>query len=182
MKELWDLYLTFARIGVCTFGGGLTMLPLLEAEIVEKKKWATNDELMDYYAIGQCTPGIIAVNTATFVGYKHKGVAGGIIATLGLVTPSLVIIMLIASFLKNFVDNVTVQNAFAAVRVTVSALIFNTVIRMWKSNVKSKLGITLAIISLLLCFLTDISPVLVVLTGGMLGGIIFAVKRGGNER
>ena len=101
MKELWTLFWTFAKMGVMTFGGGYAMLPILQREVVENKGWATDEELTDYFAIGQCTPGIIAVNTATFVGHSRKGAAGGVVATLGLVFPCLVIIMLIAAFLQN---------------------------------------------------------------------------------
>ena len=104
MKELFDLFITFARIGGLTFGGGYAMLPILQREVVEKNKWATDEELMDYYAIGQCTPGVIAVNTATFIGQKNKGIMGGVMATLGVVTPSLIIITLIAAFISNFSD------------------------------------------------------------------------------
>lgn len=100
MKELFDLFWTFAKMGAITFGGGYAMLPIIQKEIVEKKKWATETEVIDYYAVGQCTPGVIAVNTATFIGYKLKGIIGGIVATLGVVFPSLVIIMIIAAFLK----------------------------------------------------------------------------------
>jgi chromate transporter len=117
MKELLELVWTFAYIGAFTFGGGYAMLPMLKREIVEKKHWATIDEIMDYFAIGQCTPGIIAVNTATFIGYKRKGVAGGIFATLGLVLPSLVIISVIAAGLENFAHIAAVQHAFAGIRV-----------------------------------------------------------------
>ena len=98
-----DLFVTFARMGVMTFGGGYAMLPILQREVVQKKKWATDEEIMDYFAIGQCTPGIIAVNTATFIGYKERGIGGGIIATLGLVTPSVIVIIIIARFLNNLV-------------------------------------------------------------------------------
>ena len=91
MTSLWELYITFFKVGIMTFGGGYAMLPILQREVVENKGWATEAELADYYAIGQCTPGVIAVNTATFIGQKTKGVAGGIIATLGVVSPSLLI-------------------------------------------------------------------------------------------
>ena len=97
MKELWELFITFAKVGVMTFGGGYAMLPILQREVVENKKWASEEELVDYFAIGQCTPGVIAVNTATFVGQKRRGVAGGILATLGVVFPSLVIICILAA-------------------------------------------------------------------------------------
>ena len=115
MKELMDLFLTFAKIGGFTFGGGYAMLPILQREVVEKKGWATEEELMDYYAIGQCTPGVIAVNTATFIGYKFKGITGGIIATLGCVFPSLVIIAIIAACLQTFAQFAVVQFALSGV-------------------------------------------------------------------
>ena len=99
---LWTLYKVFARIGLFTFGGGYAMLPMLERELVDTYGWITTDEMMDYYAVGQSTPGIIAVNTATLVGYKKKGVIGGIVATLGMVTPSLVIILILANVIQRF--------------------------------------------------------------------------------
>ena len=130
-----DLFLTFARIGVCTFGEGYAMLPILQRELVENKKWATEGELADYYAVGQCTPGIIAVNTATFVGRSQAGVAGGIVSTLGLVFPSLVIIMVIAAFLQNFMHLEFVVHAFNGVRAGVVALILSSVIKLFKNSV-----------------------------------------------
>ena len=131
---LLDLFLTFARIGGFTFGGGYAMLPMLQREVVEKRGWCTDEELMDYYAIGQCTPGIIAVNTATFVGQKTRGAAGGIMATLGVVAPSLVIITVIAAFIQNFADLAIVQNAFAGIRVCVCVLILNAVLKLLKAR------------------------------------------------
>ena len=130
MPILFDLFVTFAKVGVCTFGGGIAMLPILEREVVNNKGWATMDELMDYYAVGQCTPGIIAVNTATFVGNKHKGILGGICASIGMVFPSLVIILVIASVLSNFADIPAVQSAFAGIRVCVCVLIFSAIIKL----------------------------------------------------
>ena len=134
MKELFDMFVTFASVGVLTFGGGYAMLPMLQREVVDKRSWATEDELADYYAIGQSTPGIIALNVATFIGYKRKGLPGAIFASLGIVFPSLVIIMLIAALISNFLDLQWVQHAFNAVRVCVTVLILNTVIRMFKSG------------------------------------------------
>ena len=133
MRELLDLFWTFARIGGLTFGGGYAMLPILQREVVEKRQWVSDEELMDYYAIGQCTPGIIAVNTATFVGQKTRGIIGGIIATLGVVFPSLVIITVIAAFMQNFADLEIVKNAFAGIRICVCVLILNAVIKLLKS-------------------------------------------------
>lgn len=136
MNRHLDLFLTFAKVGVCTFGGGYAMLPILQRELVEKKGWVTEDELADYYAVGQCTPGVIAVNTATFVGSSRAGVSGGIVASLGLVFPSVVIILVIAAFLQNFMDIPWVNHAFNGVRAGVVALILSSVIKLLKGAVK----------------------------------------------
>ena len=135
MNLYFDLFWTFAKIGVCTFGGGYAMLPILQRELVEKRHWASEEELSDYFAIGQCTPGIIAVNTATFVGHKLKGPVGGVVATLGVVFPCLVIIMLIAAFLQNFAQLPVVIHAFNGVRACVCALILSSVLKLRKSTV-----------------------------------------------
>lgn len=135
MNILANLFVTFAKIGVCTFGGGYAMLPILQRELVETRGWATQEELADYYAVGQCTPGIIAVNTATFVGYNQAGWVGGIVATLGLVFPCLVIIMAIAAFLSNFMHLEVVAHAFNGVRAGVVALILSSVLKLLKSSV-----------------------------------------------
>ena len=117
--SLAELFIAFAKVGVLTFGGGYAMIPILERELVDNHSWATNEELMDYYAVGQCTPGIIAVNTATFVGKKVAGVPGGIVASLGVVAPSVVIITLIAGILTSFADIPAVKSAFGGIRVCV---------------------------------------------------------------
>ena len=135
MNLYFDLFWTFAKIGVCTFGGGYAMLSILQRELVEKRHWASEEELSDYFAIGQCTPGIIAVNTATFVGHKLKGPVGGVVATLGVVFPCLVIIMLIAAFLQNFAQLPVVIHAFNGVRACVCALILSSVLKLRKSTV-----------------------------------------------
>lgn len=134
MKELLDMFLTFARIGGFTFGGGYAMLPMLQKEVVNGRHWATDEELMDYYAIGQCTPGIIAVNTATFVGYKNRGIPGAIAATLGVIAPSLVIIMIIAAFISNFIELSFVSSAFAGIRACVCVLIGDAVVKLAKNR------------------------------------------------
>ena len=136
MNIYLDLFLTFAKVGVCTFGGGYAMLPILQRELVENKKWATEEELADYYAVGQCTPGIIAVNTATFVGSTQGGLAGSIIASLGIVFPSIVIILVIAAFLQNFMHIEWVGHAFNGIRAGVVALILSSVIKLFKGAVK----------------------------------------------
>ena len=175
MKVLFDLFRAFFTIGALTFGGGYAMLPMLEREIVNKHKWATSEELLNYFAIGQCTPGIIAVNTATFVGYKIKGVIGGIAATLGVVAPSVVIITIIAMVLENFMDIVWVQNAFAGIRVAVCALITVSVVKLFKSNVKQHWHIALAIIAFVVVALLKLSPVYVVVACAVLS-FIFGKK------
>lgn len=177
MKTLWELFVIFARIGGFTFGGGYAMLPMLQKEVVENKKWATSDELMDYFAIGQCTPGIIAVNTATFIGYKIKGVIGGIVATLGVVTPSVIIITIIAAFLQNFQDIVYVQYAFGGIRAAVVALILSAVLKLGK---KSVIDIATTIIFLavaLLSVFTDLSPAIFVVVAGVCGIVIRGCRK-----
>ncbi len=172
MKELWQMFLAFARIGGLTFGGGYAMLPMLQKEVVEKYHWATEEELMDYYAIGQCTPGVIAVNTATFVGQKQRGTIGGIFATLGVVCPSLVIISVIAAFIGNFAHLAVVQNAFAGIRVCVCVLIFNAVLKLWKKSVTDKLGVAIFLIVFLGSVFLELSPVVYVLLAGVAGVVI----------
>lgn len=163
MKKLLDLFLAFARVGVLTFGGGYAMIPMLEREIVDRHGWASSEELMDYYAVGQCTPGIIAVNTATFVGYSVAGVPGGIVATLGVVFPSLIIITLIAGILTNFADIPAVRSAFAGIRVCVCVLIFNAVVKLRKNAVPDKAALVLCLAVFLLSMFLDVSPVVFVL-------------------
>ena len=170
--KLLTLFLSFAKVGVLTFGGGYAMIPILEREIVDKHGWASSEELMDYYAVGQCTPGVIAVNTATFIGFKVAGNLGGVIATLGVVFPSLIIITLIAGILTNFAEIPAVKSAFAAVRVCVCVLIFNAVLKLWKSAVKDLPALLLFLAVLALSLLFDISPVVFVLLCGLSGVIL----------
>ena len=172
MNKLMDLFFTFARIGGLTFGGGYAMLPMLQKEVVEKRGWATEEELMDYYAIGQCTPGIIAVNTATFVGQKTAGISGGIFATLGVVFPSLIIITIIAAFIQNFAHLAIVQNAFAGIRVCVCVLIFNAVVKLWKKSVIDKPTFAVFILVLLGSALTSLSPVVFIILAALFGIIV----------
>ena len=141
MNIYLDLFLTFAKMGTCTFGGGYAMLPILQREVVEKKGWATDEELTDYYAVGQCTPGIIAVNTATFIGFKYKGVLGGILATLGVVFPSIVIITVIAAFLSQFDQYPVVQHALVGINAAVVALIASSALKLGKTNLKDGLTV-----------------------------------------
>jgi len=159
----------FAKIGSITFGGGYAMLPFLQREVVEARHWATNDELTDYYAVGQCTPGIIAVNTATFIGAKLAGNIGGIVATLGVVFPSFVIISLIAAFLTNFAELAVVKNAFAGIRICVCILILNAVLKLLKGAVVDKLTGALFIIVIGISAFTNVSPATTVVVAGIIG-------------
>ena len=172
MHKLPELFLTFAKVGVTTFGGGPAMLPILQREIVDGKGWATEEELTDYYAIGQCTPGVIAVNTATFVGQKEAGILGGIFATLGIVFPSLVIITLLATLIQTFSDIVWVQQAFAGIRVCVCVLIFNAVLKLAKKSVIDLPTVLIFLTVLLLSVFTDLSPIIFVLGAGAIGIIL----------
>lgn len=182
MKDLLKLFISFAKVGSLTFGGGYAMLPILEREIVEKNNWATKEEIMDYYAIGQCTPGVIAVNSATFIGYKVKGILGGIISTLGVVFPSIVIITIIAAFISNFTELQIVQDAFAGIKVCVCVLIFNTVLSLLNSSVIDKGTLFIFLLILALTLFTNISPIIFVIVAGILGTILKSLKIGGKKK
>ena len=172
MGVLLELFLSFAKVGLFTFGGGYAMLPILEREIVDKKGWASSEEILDYYAIGQSTPGIIAINTSTFCGVKKAGPIGGIVASLGFIFPSIVIITIIASFLKNFSHISYIQHAFAGIRIAVCALVVYSVANMVKKNAKSLPKFMIFVLTFLAIAVFDISPVvLVVLIAA--SGIIF---------
>lgn len=182
MPLLLDLFCAFFRIGLFTFGGGYAMLPLLQREIVEKKKWATEEEMLDYFAVGQCTPGVIAVNTATFVGFKEKKLSGAVFATLGIVSPSLVIITVIAALLSNFAHIAAVQNAFAGIRVAVCVLILNSIVKLWKKSVVDKLtlGVFIAVF-LGSVLLSHVSPVVFIVAAAVLGIVVRVWLRTGKE-
>lgn len=177
MRELWELFTVFARIGGFTFGGGYAMLPIIQEEVVEKRSWATEEEVIDYYAIGQSTPGIIAVNTATFIGYKQRGIIGGIVATLGMVFPSVVIITIIANFFRHFQNYKMVQHAFGGIRVAVVALILNAISKMWSASVKDKLGILIFAVTLIIMVFFQISPIIIIIASATVG-ILINKKKG----
>lgn len=175
-----SLFLVFAKVGVMTFGGGYAMLPILTRELVEKRGWVTEEELTDYFAVGQCTPGVIAVNTATFVGTKRKGVLGGVFATLGVVFPSIVIISLLATLIYEFSDYSFVKHAFAGIRVAVCALILSSILKLFKKSVVDIFcAVVFAAVVLLSTFL-PISPVVFVLISATLGIVIKTV--GGKKK
>ena len=177
MKELMNLFWSFCRIGGLTFGGGYAMLPMLQKEVVETHKWATEQELLDYYAVGQATPGIIAVNTATFIGYKEKGILGAIFATSGVVFPALIIIMSIAGFIDSFSDSNIVQHAFSGIRVAVGVLILNALVNLVKGSVKDILGIILFVATFIISIVFNISVVYIVVASALIGIISDFINR-----
>lgn len=176
MKLLFELFFVFAKIGVMTFGGGYAMLPILQREIVEKKKWTTDEELMDYFAIGQCTPGVIAVNTATFIGQKKKGVLGGIVATLGVVFPSLLIISILAGVIEAFSHIQWVQHAFGGIRICVCVLIANAVVKLFKKAVIDPVTMIIFIIVALCGTLFPVSPIVYVVGAAVVGIVIKLIE------
>ncbi len=169
MVGYWNLFWTFFKIGLFTFGGGAAMLPMLRSEVVEKNRWATDEELLDYYSIGQCTPGIIAINTATFVGYKLRGVTGAVLTTFGVVAPSVVIITLIASVLQNFMHNPYVSQAFVGIRIVVVALVAEAVVELWKKGVHGRIGLFIFALSLCSLVFFSLSPIAVILIASTTG-------------
>ena len=172
MKELLEIFFTAFRVGIMTFGGGYAMLPILQREVVDRRKWATEQEILDYYAIGQCLPGIIMVNTMIFIGSKRRGKLGGVVAALGTVTPALIIITVIAALLTNFADNVYVKKAFAGIRVCVCVLIFNAVLRLWKNSVIDKKTFVIFLVIAACSLFTGLTPVLFVIVAALAGIVI----------
>ena len=184
MKELLTLYFAFLRIGAVNFGGGYAMLPLLERELVNERGWTTMEDLRDYFAIGQCTPGVIALNVSTFIGSKRKGIPGAIAATTGFLTIPIILIPIIAAFLRGFADAPIVQNAFAGIRVCVCVLIVQAVLRLWKNSVIDGLSFALYLCVFLLTALSGVLPVAIpaavlVIISGMIGIVIGRVRRSG---
>lgn len=178
MRGLAELFAVFCKMGALTFGGGYAMLPILQRELVDKRAWVTMDEILDYFAIGQCTPGVIAVNVSTFVGYKRKGIVGAIAATSGFILPSLIIISAIAGLLNAFSSLPWIQRAFAGIRVAVGALILDAVIKLYKGAVKGAAGIVICAAAFLLSAVFRASPVLIVLAAGGAGFFLYRPRGG----
>lgn len=181
LKELFSFYMIFFRMSAVTFGGGYAMLPILRREFVDNLGWMDEETIMDYYALSQSLPGLIAVNVSVFIGYRYKGVIGAIVAALGMVSPCLIIITAIALFLSGFRDNIYVQRALGGVSVCVVALILQTVLGLWKKGVKDKLGIVIFAVIFALNLLTDISPVVLVISCGIVGIVAGALRKDKGE-
>ena len=177
MKTAWELFVSFLKIGALMFGSGYTMLPLLSREIVQKRAWLTDDELMDAYALSQCVPGVIAVNTAAFVGQKRGGWGGALAAVLGVISVPIVAILLVATVLMQFWNSPVMISAFNGIRVAVAAVITSAVIGLIRSNVKNWLGIALCVAGFVIIALLNLSPVFVVLLAVVVGFILWGVRR-----
>ncbi len=171
MKTYIDLFITFFKMGAVTFGGGYAMLPILEEEVVRRHQWATKEDLMNYYAVAQCTPGIIAINVSTFIGYYQKGILGAIASTMGIVFPSLIIITIIAAFLGNFKELEIIQHALSGLRIGVCAIVFTSILKLAKSGIKDLFGIGLFLLVFCVSLLSDISVIWITLFA-MLCGVV----------
>ncbi|MDR1318668.1 MAG: chromate transporter [Treponema sp.] len=178
MKQYFELVWTFIKIGASTFGGGYAMIPVLERELIKKKGWITMDEVMDYYTIAQVTPGIIAVNVSTFVGYKLKGVFGGIIATVSFIIPGVLLMIVISAFVRRFADYAVVRHAFAGIRVAVGALILDTVIKLCRGVFRDFRAAAIFVIALVLSAALNASPVYIVTGAGLAGLLLYSRKAG----
>ncbi|MCI5698327.1 MAG: chromate transporter [Clostridiales bacterium] len=184
MKKLIEIFFTSMKVGAMTFGGGYAMLPILQKEVIDRKHWNTEEEILDYYAMSQCLPGIIMVNTLVFVGKKQKGRLGAIASALGSVTPSFIIITVIASVLTAFANVPAVQHAFAGIRVCVCILIFNSILKLWRSSVIDNRCLAIFIIVALGSYFLNITPIAFVVGAGIVGlvlHIIYKKKISGDE-
>lgn len=170
MKEVFKLFLTFFKLGLFMFGGGYTMLPMLERELVEKKKYLSQDQLLNFYAVSQCTPGIIAINTATFIGFKVKRIFGAIVATFSLVLGPFIVICILANILNEYANNPYVIKAFTGIKIVIVALVLNTVIDLLKKSIKNIHLAIFFIILLALLFIVKVGTIYI-----MLGSFLYAI-------
>ncbi len=171
--KLLELFFVFARISAVTIGGGYVMFPLMKAEVVDGKGWISDEEMVDYYALGQSIPGIIAMNTSTLIGYRKRGALGGAVAAAGMAAPSLIVILVVAAFLAPYFDQPWLHKAFAGIRAAVVALIVMAVWQVGKKSVTSPSKAAIAIGSFLAIVALGLHPVLMILAGGLLGAILF---------
>lgn len=185
ISDLVELFFVFFKIGAVTFGGGYAMLPMLERELAEKRNWTTKETMLDYYAIGQSTPGIIAVNVATFIGFNKAGLLGAIIATAGIVTPSIIIISLIASCISNFSQIQWVKKALAGINVAVAALLTKSVWDFSKKAVKNIWGLLLLLGAFVAMYFFGVESIVVILVSATLGicfSFLSAKKKGQKKK
>ena len=166
---LFEIFIAYVKVGAMTFGGGYAMLPILEREVVEKKGWITSEEMMDYYAVGQSLPGIIAINVAGISGYKKRGILGGVVAALGVMFPCIFIITLIAALLDGFRENIYVQKALSGIAVCVVALILNSIIKLWKKGITDIVQFLIFLAALAVGLFTSVSPIICVIAAIVIG-------------
>jgi chromate transporter len=177
MREFLDLFLTFLKMGCLTFGGGYALLPVLEREVIKKKQWLTMSEAMDYYTVAQVTPGVIAVNVSTFIGYKRKGVAGGIAATLGFILPGAALVTAAAVFLGRFAELPPVKSAFVGIRVAVGALILDTVVKLCRGVFRDRTALVIFILAFALSAAASANPILLIVAAGVAGFFLYRGRR-----
>lgn len=176
LLQLFDLYIAFFKIGAFTFGGGLAMMPMMQRELIQQRHWITEDQLIDYYAVGQSTPGIVAANVATFVGYNQLGILGGVVATLGVVTPSLIIIMLLAGLINSIDQFPIVQKALKGINIAVAALLTQVIINFSKKTIKNWVNALFMILSFVLIFIFKVPSFILILFGITTGIILTLIK------
>ena len=177
LRKLVELYLAFVKIGTFTFGGGLAMMPIMQRELIEKRGWITEEEIIDYYAIGQSTPGIIAVNVATFVGYKRLGVIGGIIATIGVVTPSLVIITILAGAISSIDKYPLAQKALQGINVAVAALLTSVIFKFAKKTIKNIWNALFMVVVFALIYFLKVQSVWIIIVALVIGSLLALYKQ-----
>ena len=177
MANKRELFLTFARISASCFGGGYAMLPFFQQELVEKKGWLTDEELLDLHAIAQCTPGVISVNTATFCGYRTRGISGALAATAGLLTPPILIVLIISAFFWTYAENPVVQHALTGVRACVCALIINSTVKLYRKAVLDVPTLLVFLAVFVLAAFVGLSPAILVM-GAAAAGLVYAAIRG----
>ena len=176
MKTLIELFWTFFKIGAFTFGGGYAMIPLIQREAAENKKWVSDEDILDIVAIAESTPGPIAINSATFVGYKTKGAFGSAFATLGVVLPSFIIISAIAYLLKEFADIPVVKYAFFGIRAGVLALVTKSLFTMYKKAPKGYIATVISALALMLVAFFDVNALIVIILSAVVGLVVSEIK------
>lgn len=177
LKTLWKLFFVFFRIGAFTIGGGYAMLPLIEREVVDNQKWVKQEEIVDVFAITQSVPGVIAINSSIFIGYKIGGMVGAVVAAAGVILPSFIIILAIAFLMFNIKDNIYAAKAFTGVRAGVTALIGLTAVKLGKAIIKDKISAVLALSSFIAIVIFDVHPILVIAAGGIIGYIVYGIRK-----
>lgn len=180
--SLIRIFVSMFKVGIMTFGGGYAMLPIIDRELIENNRWITKAELLDYFAISQCTPGTIAVNTATFIGKKLRGNIGSLVATLGVISPSILIIMGIAAVMRTLFSFKIIQYAMAGIRICVCVLIFNAVIKLFKSAVIDIFTSILYIVVLISSVVFKVSPIIIVILSIILGISSLYIKKEGDKK